>query len=211
MKGRLIAGVLSAAAALLFVAASGDATTLRAVPFAEVARRADGIVVATAAGSTVRLGVTPAGRERPYTHYDLREISQIAGSVSTRNLILPVIGGSVGEHSLRVPGAPVLDTGRRYVLFLKPGERFCGLVGWTQGLFRVYRDGLGVDRVCTYDGAPVSGFADGKVLGDGPAIELGEFLAAAVGYRNTPGSAPPTTVPGAPGEEPRVVEPAEPR
>jgi hypothetical protein len=205
VRGRIALFAFITGAVVLLAHSSGDATSLRPIPFREVARRADGIVVATVAGSAVRLGVTPAGRERPYTHHDLRDLSTVAGSVDTRNLVLPVIGGALDDHRLRVPGAPALEIGRRYVLFLKPDERLCGLVGWTQGVFRVERDAAGAQRVYTHDGAPVVSVLDGRVVIGEDAMSLGAFLDSARSLRGE-GTLPPVTA--HPDDEPRELETA---
>jgi hypothetical protein len=184
-------GILLAASVLLAAAAGGDATTLRPLPFREIARRADRIVVATVAGSSCRLGAAPGGHVRPYTDVVLEDLSEVAGSVPTRNLVLSVVGGTVEGRTTRVPGTPVLEEGRRYVLFLKDSEPFCGLVGWTQGVFRVVPGPDGVVRVHTHDGEPVGSLAGGRVAAGGEALPLAEFLGTVWALRSPAPPAPP--------------------
>ncbi|NUN52927.1 MAG: hypothetical protein HUU06_09115 [Planctomycetaceae bacterium] len=175
---RLLRGASLALLSLLALAAAGDATTIRPLPFREIARRADRIVVATVAGSSCRLGVGPAGIPRPYTDWDLRDVAVLEGDVRTRNLLLPVVGGTVDGYRTTVHGTPEFEVGRRYVLFLKSGEPLTGLVGWTQGVFRLEPRPDGRDRVFTHDGAPVHSLEGGKVATGGAAMDLVPFLEA---------------------------------
>ncbi len=192
---------ISAGLALLLLLGfpgSGDATTVRSLPLAEVARRADRVVIARVAGSSCRLGVAPSGRPRPFTDYELVDLVEVAGTVATRNLLLPVVGGTVAGRRTRVPGAPVFEEGRRYLLFLKADEPFCGLVGWTQGAFRVEGSPSGGERVLTFAGAGIASVEGGRILEGAEGIPLGEFLDAVHEARRIPPAAPPPEAGGGP-------------
>ena len=83
----------------------------------------------------------------------------------------------------------MLEPGRTYVLFLKSGEPLCGIVGWTQGVFRVEPDAAGTGRVLTHDGAPVASVSGGRVDTGGPPLALGPFLDAVWEARGAPPAA----------------------
>ena len=200
MGRRLPTGAILVLLIVLAVAGGGGATTLRPLPFGEIARRSDRIVVATAGGSSCRLAATTEGRVRPFTDIQLEDISEVAGSVPTRNLVLSVVGGTVEGRTTRVDGTPRLVEGRRYVLFMKDAEPFCGLTGWTQGAFRVVSGPDGVDRVFTWEGEPVASVAGGRISRAGTALSLGEFLQAVWAAR-APRPAPLAPDPVAPRPE----------
>ena len=174
----LASAALAAAALAAVIAATARGTVLSEVPFEAGARRASAVVLVRALDSTVGYGVTPGGRTRIYTSFRFEVESVLAGSVPTREIILPVIGGTIGPRRLIVHGTPEFAPGERRVLFLDPSEGFTGLVGWTQGAFRVERDPVGTDRVRFDDGTAIAGFEGGKALGGNDPIPLAEFAAA---------------------------------
>lgn len=103
-----------------------------------------------------------------------------ANGSSTLELIVP--GGTVGEYTLRVCGAPEFTVGDEWVLFLLPNYRTHPVVGISQGAFRVEKDDAGVPRVFTVGRQPVievpkAGF-----------IQVGEPAAAGIQQRSSDSS-----------------------
>jgi len=173
LRGIAIALLLGLAAAV-----AGEATTIRPAPLSRVSARAAAVVVATLDSSSCRRAASPAGRTRIFTDFEFRDLSVVRGAVPTRNLVLPVVGGTLDGRRLVVHGTPAFEPGRRYLLFLDPGEPLCGVVGWTQGVFRVERGPDGRDRVFDHDGAPVAAVAGGRAVRGPEAMTLAAFLDA---------------------------------
>jgi hypothetical protein len=178
MGSRFLRGASAAVVLGLAAAVAGEATTLRPMPVARVAARASAVVVGTLHGVSCRRAVAPSGRTRIFTDHDFRDLAVVSGSVGTRNLVLPVVGGTLDGRTLSVPGAPRYEVGRRYCLFLDPGEPLCGTAGWTRGVFRVERDAGGTERVFDHDGAPVGAVAGGRAVKGGEPMPLADFLSA---------------------------------
>jgi hypothetical protein len=171
----LAISALAAAALAAGSASSARGTVVAEVPFAAGARQASAVVLVRALGSTTGWGATPAGRARIYTTFRFEVESVLAGAAPARALALPVIGGTLGDRRLVVPGTPEFRPGDRCLLLLDAEDGWTGLAGWTQGVFRVRPGSSGADRVHLHDGTPVAGFRDGRVLGGTEAIALGEF------------------------------------
>lgn len=179
-RSNLFRGLAVAAAAALLSASGSPAASLFRVPLGRASRAAKSVVVGTVLSTSARLAVAPSGQPRIFTDVRLGDLAVAAGDSPGRTVLLSVIGGTLGGRTLMVAGAPVFEPGRRYVLFLAPGEPFTGLAGWTQGQFRVERDPAGVDRVHDASGAPVEAVEDGRVRtgGGGAAMPLSSFLDA---------------------------------
>ncbi|MCK6481742.1 MAG: hypothetical protein L6R43_16845 [Planctomycetes bacterium] len=190
----LILGAAAAGGILLLGALTGGATTLKPSVLSQAARRASAIVVGRVASAECRRSVAPSGRLRIFTDYDVRDLSVLRGSVPTRNVVLSVVGGTLDGRTLRVPGAPHLEEGARYVLLLDPAEPLCGLAGWTRGAYRVAKGPDGIDRVLTFEGRPVAGVEGGRLVegaeGGAPAMDLASFLSVLGGLADA-GPLPP--------------------
>lgn len=173
----LVKAAASAAVFSALAVVGADATSIRKMTIGEIGRRADVIVIATVEGVSTRLATAPGGKTRIFTDYELADLSTWKGSVETRNLVLSVVGGTLHGRSLGVEGAPVLEEGRRYLLFLGAKEPLCPILGWGQGLFPLQDlPGGGVIVLDEY-GRAVSSAAGGEVATGGPALRLEEFLA----------------------------------
>ena len=216
-KANIVRGLCVAAAAALLMTAVSPAASLFRVPVGRASRAAKAVVVGTAGPSSTRLAVAPSGRARIFTDVRFGDLDVAAGEVSGRTVLLSVIGGTRGGRTLHVAGAPRFAEGSRYVLFLCPGEPFTGLAGWSQGVFRVVKDGAGVERVQDAAGAPVEAVEEGAVRTGGEAMTLAAFLDAVRvqrglpappgergpgrGPRARPGGAPPRAPPAPPPPE----------
>ena len=83
-----------------------------------------------------------------YTHYTIQVAERLKGSGGDiEEIVVP--GGEVNQLRQSFSGAPVLQTGTEYVLFLYASkDGFTYVVGLTQGLFRISADGT-VDPLAT--------------------------------------------------------------
>ncbi len=70
--------------------------------------------------------------------------------------VFDFLGGEWGEVGMAVAEMPTFAIGDRRVVFARRGRSINPIVGFTQGLLRIGRDGAGVDRVFTLEGTPLS-------------------------------------------------------
>ena len=162
----LAKAVAAAAIAMAVAGGAARATSVRRMEIGEIGRRADVVLIGTVEGSRTRLSTAPGGKTRIFTDYEIVDVSTWKGSVETQNHVLSFAGGTLHGRSLGVEGMPVLEEGRRYLLFLGANEPLCPAVGWGQGIYRVDEDAGGRLLVRRADGE------------GGPAAPLAEFLDA---------------------------------
>ena len=79
----------------------------------------------------------------------------LKGSISALHTI-ELLGGTVGETTMAVPGMPTFAVGDRDLLCLERSGALFPVLGASQGRFRVLTDRSGRDRVVFSDGRPVS-------------------------------------------------------
>jgi hypothetical protein len=80
----------------------------------------------------------------------------LKGSVSTLQTI-ELLGGTIGETTMAVPGMPRFAVGDRDVLCIGRSGALFPVMGVSQGRFRILTDGSGRERVVFSDGRPVGG------------------------------------------------------
>ena len=78
-----------------------------------------------------------------------------AGAGQTFSLVVP--GGTVGDWTLRVSGAPEFAVGEKWMLFVLPTYKTHPVVGVYRGAFRVEVDAAGVERVYDAERQAVQG------------------------------------------------------
>lgn len=176
--GHFAKAVAVAAIAAAVAVGPARATSVRRMEIGEIGRIADLVLIGTVEGSRTRLSTAPGGKTRIYTDYELVEVSTWKGSVATSNHVASFAGGALHGRALGVEGMPVLEEGRRYLLFLGEREPLCPAVGWGQGIFRLVEGSGGRVLVHREDGTPVSSAEGGVISVGGPATELGAFLDA---------------------------------
>lgn len=121
------------ALAVLGVVVSLQATTLEQLTFASMAQQSTAIVRARVAGSSNVVRGANA-----YTQYRLEVVSAWKSSGKAAPAEVAVPGGFVKGLRQVVSGAPVLQSGREYVLFLWTSPRgVTQIMGLSQGLFVV--------------------------------------------------------------------------
>jgi hypothetical protein len=73
-------------------------------------------------------------------------------------IMLEVLGGTVGDETLELPGIPIFQVGVRYLVFSKgSGTTIFPVVGGDQGMFQVVRDpATGAEMVLNANGKPIT-------------------------------------------------------
>ena len=141
-------------ALVVCTAAAARATTYAPVTFDELVARADVIFSGEVAD------VRPFALEtRDGTVIKTRVIFRVQDPVfgTTAALeVLEFLGGEVGEVGMAVAGMPRFRVGDRRMVFARRDRSINPIVGFTQGLLQIRRDGNGEDRVLTLDGVPVA-------------------------------------------------------
>lgn len=86
-----------------------------------------------------------------------------AGATDAGTFVVP--GGTVGDWTLRVSGAPEFAVGEKWMLFVLPTYKTHPVVGLYRGAFRVVADAAGVERVLDAERQPIKGIdARGMVV-----------------------------------------------
>lgn len=104
-------------AALVALASPARATTTRPVTVVELTRASDNVIVGTVRRSSSRW-------EGGFivTDHEVEVLGALKGRLPSRATVLVrVAGGVVGRIAQAIPGAPSLEDGRTYVLFLEGG------------------------------------------------------------------------------------------
>lgn len=156
---RRIAAVLALACSAGF-AARAHALSMTAMATEEIARQASLIAVGACGG------VQPAGTRLPALNLAFRPERTVKGPV-------------LDALTVRFPGRlPPCRTGESLLVFLKPGPQGTYLVaGFTQGLFRVRRDLLGVLRLDRTGTLALQDADTGQALAPAPSEpELDDFI-----------------------------------
>ncbi len=129
-----IAG-FTVAAALLFpnlaVAATFERMDLDRLTFG-----AEQIFAGTAASASSRF----AGRQI-VTDFTFVDVEVIKGELSEPSPKVRMLGGTMGDMSLAIPGAPTFQLGRRYLVFINGnGTVMFPTLGGSQGIFELRQD-----------------------------------------------------------------------
>jgi hypothetical protein len=166
--------------ALLLVTTAADAMVVQKRDFADLAARAEQIVVGTVSD------ITPSQDESgaPLTLVTFTNLTVLKGNVPDPFTLELSGGPSSSGLNLQIPGMPAFSVGEEAVLFVAGnGENVCPLVGVWQGLFRVRFDPeRGTDVVESHDNVPVVGLQGRKLrlkrspdTTAAPAVTLKEF------------------------------------
>lgn len=122
--------------ALCLTAACAGAATLQQLSMDDLAVQSTAIVRARVVSSTASFTGSTI-----YTHYRLQVTETWKGSAAAEVM---VPGGQAGGYRQSFPGAPQLQTGSEYVLFLWTSPAgITHIMGLTQGLFSVGRQSDG--------------------------------------------------------------------
>ncbi len=146
----------------------GRATTLQQLSLAEMIDQSTAIVRGRVGNST---GVLHGSNI--YTHYNVQVIETLKSTPKTPTsgtIEVAVPGGSVNGLQQSVAGAPVLESGSEYVLFLWTSSKGTTLViGLTQGLFHLTQDAAGTPVLDRPANTEMMLDGQGRVVQDGAA------------------------------------------
>jgi len=121
--------------------------------------------VVTATVSEVRSSWTP-DHMTIETTVTLTGVERVTrdGSVAEPDVTYTVLGGTVGDETLRVCCAPEFRMGERWVMFLQREYRQFPVLGMERGMFRIAEVDGAPARVRTSGGAPIASIgADGAI------------------------------------------------
>jgi hypothetical protein len=126
--------------ASLVALACARATTLLQLSLDDMIQQSSGIVRAQVTGSTSRLR-----GQNIYTYYHL-QILETAKGAPGREIDVAVPGGTMNGVRDMVPGAPALNAGSQYVVFLWTSRSgLTQIIGLSQGLFLAVPEGPSKD------------------------------------------------------------------
>ena len=152
--------VLTLLAGLVFGVPSARATTVEPLTFSQVVVGAELI----AAGTVTAIAETwDAEQGIPLTEVTFSVLEALKGEVGAE-LTLQFVGGAAPDGTtLVVAGMPQFVVGDRAVVFSAGnGTQVCPLVGWSQGLYRLFYDaGQDAFTVADHAGQPVVGIEGG--------------------------------------------------
>ena len=111
------------------VVAAGGAAAYEKLPFVDLVRRSDRVIVATVLSTE---SAWNADKTAIFTTVRLR-VEETAKGAGASSIALVVEGGQVGDIAQAVEGAHQFTVGERLVLFLGGG----GIVGGPQGVYAV--------------------------------------------------------------------------
>jgi hypothetical protein len=123
--------------AALVLMATAQATTLQQLSTDDMIRQSTAIVRAKVTGSSSTL----RGRNI-YTYYQFQVLETLKSGGTPAQVAVP--GGAANGLREMVPGAPMLNNGQEYVIFLWTSKSgLTQVIGLSQGLFNVLQDTLG--------------------------------------------------------------------
>jgi hypothetical protein len=152
-------------------AAPARATSYLPVTFDELITRADAIFV----GEVVDVrpyAIETRGETIIRTRVVFRVTEGLFGT-STALEVLDFFGGELNGVGMAIADMPTFSVGDRRVVFASRQPSINPIVGFTQGLLQIDRDGSGVDRVWTLDGFPL---AQPESIGTGRATVVTPLL-----------------------------------
>lgn len=115
------------------------ATTLEKLTLDDMVQKSTAIVRARAAGSS-----SSVRGSMIYTVYRLEVAEVLKGPMAPGGAEVYVPGGTYGRFRQSIAGAPVLEPGVEYVLFLWTSPRgLVQVIGLSQGVFEVTKSGSG--------------------------------------------------------------------
>ena len=133
-----------------------SATTVEAPEFKELVGLADYVVRGVVVSISSEWRQTPDGHSYIATQVEL-EVQDVIRGQPPASVVLDMLGGRVGEHELRVEGAPQFLIGDEGVFFVQGNGRLLSpLVGIMHGVYPILHDfNSGQDYVLRSNGMPL--------------------------------------------------------
>ena len=181
--GRMSAAAWGCAALAVLCGVDVGATTVVPPTFEQLVDGAARVVVTEVVSVEPRVTVL-GGARAIVSAVTFRTLRRVKGETTPTTFTVEFLGGTVGEETLEIVGAPRWVAGDRDVLFFGASpSRLSPLVRLMHGRVRVTVDAAGVETVAFYSGAPIAGpqsFGPGRDGGreSGRPMTLRTFLAA---------------------------------
>ena len=130
------------------------AATFEAMDFDRLAAEAEQVFIGTV-DSTTTLAPSP---RRIVTDFRFVDIEVIKGDPPGPSTSVRMLGGTVGDLTLAIPGAPTFRVGTRYLVFIAGNRRVMfPTLGGSQGIFQIRQNAVtGEAEVYDYGGQPVT-------------------------------------------------------
>lgn len=187
---------LLAFACALTIASSARATTVIPPTFEDLVSRAELIFQGTV--TSVRSDWVGEGGQRHIASYVTFRVQDAIKGNPGATYTIEMLGGTVGDQTMKVTDAPDFKVGDRDILFVEHnGQQFIPLVGIMHGRFRLqHEQQTGRDIIATNDGRPLSDVTQlGKdehaaVAANRAPLSMGDFKSAIhTSIRNSAGRA----------------------
>lgn len=138
-------------------------TTFAAKNFDQLVTEAEQVFIGTVTATQSRRLASGA----IVTDVTFSSLRVLKGGGALEEIVLQVLGGTVGDETLRMAGVPEFGMGVRYLVFSKGnGTVIFPVVGGDQGLFQVKRDPTtGVDLVFDATGMAITSASVREALG----------------------------------------------
>jgi hypothetical protein len=138
MRSRTVTIVLTLTALLVCAALKATATTLERMSVAKMTESAQLVIRARCVASS---SVWDGGEIWTFTSFAVEESWKGASTGAAQQVIVRLLGGSVGNLSSTVSGVPRFRPGEEVILFLQSTMRGdYSIVSWVQGTFRIHSD-----------------------------------------------------------------------
>ncbi|PYV36254.1 MAG: hypothetical protein DMG06_31125, partial [Acidobacteria bacterium] len=162
MSQSVIVSALWLMVLVLLNAAQAQSTARPKKSLDDLLAESDGIVVGTVSDVKARY----VKDREIHTFVTLIDLEIVHGRYDAPRLILQLKGGEIDGDVLEIQGSPRFTPKDRVILFLKDnGHAIVPLVGWAQGVFRVFYDEkTGTERVKDHEGNQVVGVEGEELL-----------------------------------------------
>jgi len=139
---------------------TAKATTVIPPDFSTMVHRAE--VIFRGKVTNVRSEWTGEGSQRCIVSYITFDVLKTLKGKPATPYVLKMLGGTVGDQALEIPGVPKFNVGDHTLLFVEHnGTQFVPLVGIMHGYFRIQTDTkTGAETVLRYNGDPLQNTAE---------------------------------------------------
>jgi len=142
---------------MMWSAMASRAATFRELTFDEMTTRAEQIFFGTVTTATS----LKIGSGEIVTDFGFTDVELIKGNLLWSTTDIRMLGGTVGEITMSIAGAPTFAIGKRYVVFIaKNGRVMFPTLGGPQGIFEARTDKVtGEVTIYDYGGRPLTAIA----------------------------------------------------